>query len=304
MSITFSTKYQNTTRLLRFSAYALTIFTEYTVWAAFGEMSRSTGKKCSGGLPFCYKPIRICKWSIQIYKWKIQYAHRVLTICKWRIQIYKWEIQYAHRVLTICKWSIQIYKWKIQYAHRVLTICKWSIQIYKWEIQYAHRVLTICKWSIQIYKWEIQYAHRVLTICKWSIQIYKWEIQYAHRVLTICKWSIQIYKWEIQYAHTGFLHFLNKKIPWLSMYSMTFYTRMPWLFRCFPGLLWEAPAEIFKKPKMTHEKTFDPTFHGVTCVSLFMCPMSKSHQNPSTLTMWEQHFFFFFFLQIETHPIK
>ena len=33
--------FPNATRISRFSAYALAIFTEYTAWAAFGEMSRS-----------------------------------------------------------------------------------------------------------------------------------------------------------------------------------------------------------------------------------------------------------------------
>ena len=88
------------------------------------------------------------------------------------------------------------------------------------------------------------------------------------------------------YGSTGFLHSLNKKIPWLfHKNSMTF---------CFSCI-----RSFYKKNQRKHSKAqvdplkdLWPNISWVICVSLFKCPMSKSHPNLSTWTMWEQFFSF------------
>ena len=71
-------------RILRFSAYALTIFTEYTAWAAFGVVLVPITNHIPSFINVAHTELWIFDFFVisqseQICKWGIKYVHSVMT---------------------------------------------------------------------------------------------------------------------------------------------------------------------------------------------------------------------------------
>ena len=121
------------TRILWFSAYALTIFTEYTAWAAFGGVSWKWPKVTV----YMSISIIVCLIFFLLLANQNRYVNEVLNMCIW------WQ-QTTWVVLVPITTHIPSF---INVAHTELWIfdifvISKSEQICKWGITYVHSVTT------------------------------------------------------------------------------------------------------------------------------------------------------------------
>ena len=111
-------------RILLFSAYALFIFTEYTAWATFGEMSKSERRFSF----FLFTFLVISQWE-QICKWGIKYAHSVMTNHVGSTSI----TTHIPSFINVARTELWIFNFFVNSQ---------SEQVCKWGIKYVHSVTT------------------------------------------------------------------------------------------------------------------------------------------------------------------
>ena len=202
--------YLDLTRILQFSAYALTIFIEYTAWAAFGGVSWKWPK-----VTFHISISIIAYLIFLLLAIQNRYANEVLNMCIWW-----WQTTWV--ILVPITTHIPIF---IIVAHTefwVFVVCLFvclvvflvvisqSEQICKWDIKYVHLVTTdhmdsTCAHHYPHTKFHQCSPYRTLDIWLFLLlanqnRYAKWGIKYVHLVTTDHMGSTFAY----HYPHTMF----------------------------------------------------------------------------------------------------
>ena len=159
---------------MRFLAYRLAIFTEYTAWATFGEESRSALEIID---------FFVISQSKQICKWGIKYGHLVTTdhvgsTCAHHYSQIASFITVAHTELWIFDLFVisqfeQICKWGIKYVHSETTDQYLCPPTHIPSLTKIVHCVLIREWRFTFWCWRETY---ICSHIHTDRQCYKWKL--------------------------------------------------------------------------------------------------------------------------------